>query len=291
MAAIEEQIPAWMPRWLLSLDDQILATNVSVVSMIFLGCAVVAWLALARHRWGRQLVAIGGNEQAARLAGVPVVRAKTLAYVAAGALAAIAGVCQAAQEQQGDPEAGAGYELIAIAMVVIYMLLATQFRSYAQPFVVMLTVPFACVGVVAGLLVSDYPFTIMTFIAIVGLTGVIVNDSIVMLDFVNKRLAAGLPTAEAIRAACRLRFRPVILTTVTTVLGLLPLALGWGGTSKIWSPFASSFAWGLAFSTVVTLVIEPALYHIVQDAVSFLRRRREAPAPQREPAAVAGPPI
>ena len=183
------------------------------------------------------------------------------------------------------------YRAFAIAMVVVYMLLATQFRCYAQPFVVILTVPFACVGVVAGLLLCDYPFTIMTFIAIVGLTGVIVNDSIVMLDFVNKRLAAGLATAEAIRAACRLRFRPVILTTVTTVLGLLPLALGWGGTSKIWSPFASSFAWGLAFSTVVTLVIEPALYHIVQDAVSFLRRRRQAPAPQREPAAVAGPPI
>ncbi len=183
------------------------------------------------------------------------------------------------------------FRAYAIAMVIVYMLLATQFRSYAQPFVVMLTVPFACVGVVAGLLFSDYPFTIMTFIAIVGLTGVIVNDSIVMLDFVNKRLIAGMSTAEAIREACRLRFRPVILTTLTTVLGLLPLALGWGGTSKIWSPFASSFAWGLAFSTVLTLIIEPAFYHIVQDVVSLLRKRREAPARQPEPAEAAAPPI
>jgi ribose transport system permease protein len=93
--------------------------NVSVVTVIFLVCAAVAWIALARHRWGRQIYAIGGNEEAARLSGVPVVRAKVLAYAAAGTLAAVAGICQAAQEHQGDPEAGSGYELIAIAMVVI----------------------------------------------------------------------------------------------------------------------------------------------------------------------------
>ncbi len=101
------------------IDTRILAENLSVVTVIFAACALVAWLALARHRWGRQLYAIGGNEEASRLSGVPVVRAKTLAYVACGALAGVAGICQAAQEQQGDPEAGIGYELIAIEMVVI----------------------------------------------------------------------------------------------------------------------------------------------------------------------------
>jgi len=176
------------------------------------------------------------------------------------------------------------YRAYAVAMIVIYMLLATQFRSYAQPFVILLTVPFACVGVVAGLLLSDYPFTIMTFIAIVGLTGVVVNDSIVLVDFLNIRLAAGVPTEQAIREACRLRFRAVMLTTITTVLGLLPMALGWGGTSKIWSPFASSFAWGLTFSTLVTMLVEPAFYHIIQDVIAFRRRRREARESGREPA-------
>jgi ribose transport system permease protein len=97
----------------------LICDNVSVVTVIFLVCAALAWVALARHRWGRQIYAIGGNEEAARLSGVPVVRAKVLAYAAAGALAAVAGICQAAQEHQGDPEAGSGYELIAIAMVVI----------------------------------------------------------------------------------------------------------------------------------------------------------------------------
>ena len=101
------------------IDSRILGGNVSVVTVIFLACAAITWLLLARHRWGRQLYAIGGNEEAARLSGVPVRLTKMLAYMASGLLAAVAGICQAAQEQQGDPETGMGYELTAIAMVVI----------------------------------------------------------------------------------------------------------------------------------------------------------------------------
>jgi ribose transport system permease protein len=89
------------------------------VTLIFLVCALVAGIMLSRHFWGRHLYAIGGNEQAARLSGVPVTTAKVLAYAASGLMAAVAGICQAAQEQQGDPEAGTGYELTAIAIVVI----------------------------------------------------------------------------------------------------------------------------------------------------------------------------
>ncbi len=101
------------------IDGRILDGNLAVVTVVFLACAVLAWIALSRHRWGRHLFAIGGNEEAARLSGVPVGPAKILAYAASGALAAVAGMCQAAQEQQGDPEAGTGYELTAIAIVVI----------------------------------------------------------------------------------------------------------------------------------------------------------------------------
>jgi ribose transport system permease protein len=108
-----------VPRLFLQIDSQILGGNLSVVTAIFFGCAVAAGLVLAKHRWGRQLYAIGGNEEAARLSGVPVRSAKMLAYLASGLLAAGAGMCQAAQERQGDPEAGFGYELTAIAMVVI----------------------------------------------------------------------------------------------------------------------------------------------------------------------------
>lgn len=108
-----------VPAVFRAIDTRILGDNVSVVTAIFAVCFGLAWLALARHRWGRQLYAIGGNEEAARLSGLPVVGAKFAAYVASGLLAAVAGICQAAQEQQGDPEAGAGYELLAIAMVVV----------------------------------------------------------------------------------------------------------------------------------------------------------------------------
>jgi ribose transport system permease protein len=108
-----------VPEVFRSIDSRVLWGNVSVVTLIALACAIVAWLLLSKHRWGRQLYAIGGNEEAARLSGVPVRWAKTLAYTASGLLAAIAGLCQAAQEQQGDPEAGVAYELTAIAIVVI----------------------------------------------------------------------------------------------------------------------------------------------------------------------------
>lgn len=101
------------------IDSRVLGGYVSVVTVIFIVCAIIAGIVLARHCWGRHLYAIGGNEQAARLSGVPVTTAKVLAYAASGLLSAVAGICQAAQEQQGDPEAGIGYELTAIAIVVI----------------------------------------------------------------------------------------------------------------------------------------------------------------------------
>jgi ribose transport system permease protein len=108
-----------VPGLFRGIDSRLFGDSVAAVTLISLGCAAAAYLALARHRWGRYLYAIGGNEAAARLSGVPVVSAKVSAYVASGLFAAVAGLCQAAQEQQGDPEAGVGYELIAIAMVVI----------------------------------------------------------------------------------------------------------------------------------------------------------------------------
>jgi len=108
-----------LPPLFTGIDTRILGGNLSMVTVVFGLCVAVAWVALARHRWGRYLYAIGGNEEAARLSGVPVVAAKVGAYAASGLFAAVAGICQAAQEQQGDPEAGAGYEVIGIAMVVI----------------------------------------------------------------------------------------------------------------------------------------------------------------------------
>jgi ribose transport system permease protein len=121
--AVQGDNGAWtyveVPHIFRVIDSRLLGDNVSVVSLIFLACVVVSWIVLSRLRWGRYLYAIGGNEEAARLSGVPVAAMKVLAYGMAGLFSAVAGICQAAQEQQGDPEAGVGYELTAIAIVVI----------------------------------------------------------------------------------------------------------------------------------------------------------------------------
>jgi ribose transport system permease protein len=101
------------------LDAKVLGGNVAAVTLVFLGCVALSWVVLSRLRYGRYLYATGGNEDAARLSGVPTVGARLLAYGMSGLFAAVAGICQAAQEQQGDPEAGSGYELTAIAIVVI----------------------------------------------------------------------------------------------------------------------------------------------------------------------------
>lgn len=108
-----------LPRLFQTIDHKVAGGNLAVVTLIFLGCVLLCWLLLSRLRWGRYLYAVGANEEAARLSGVPVGHVKLLAYSLSGAFAALAGVCQAIQEQQGDPEAGATYELSAIAMVVI----------------------------------------------------------------------------------------------------------------------------------------------------------------------------
>ncbi|OQY35350.1 MAG: hypothetical protein B6241_02340 [Spirochaetaceae bacterium 4572_59] len=108
-----------LPRIFKVIDSRIMGGNIAIVSIIFLFCLLITWLFLAKHKWGRELFSIGGNEESARLSGVPVKWTKFLAYTVSGIMCAIAGIAQAAQETQGDPEAGGGYELTAIAMVVI----------------------------------------------------------------------------------------------------------------------------------------------------------------------------
>jgi len=108
-----------LPRIFGLIDSRVLGGNLSIVTVVFLACVLLTWIVLARLRLGRHVYAVGGNEEAARLSGVPVARTLVIAYALSGLFAAVAGICQAAQETQGDPETGMGYELDAIAMVVI----------------------------------------------------------------------------------------------------------------------------------------------------------------------------
>ena len=163
-------------------------------------------------------------------------------------------------------------EAFYVAVLAIYMILAAQFRSYALPLVILLTVPFAFIGVVVGLVVTGNPFTVTAGVAMIGLAGIAVNDAIVLVEFINRRRAAGSGLFDAVREGCRVRARPILLTSVTTIAGLLPMALGLTGFSKMWSPFAATICFGILFSTLLTLLIVPAGYLIVADGKGLLRR-------------------
>ncbi|MGE0708701.1 MAG: efflux RND transporter permease subunit [Planctomycetota bacterium] len=153
-----------------------------------------------------------------------------------------------------------------VALLLIYIVLATQFRSYLQPLVVLTAVPFAFVGVVLGLLAMRIPFTITSFVATVGLAGVVVNDVIVLVAVVNGLRREGRTTPEAVVEGVRKRFRPILMTSVTTIIGLLPMAVGLGGFSKIWSPFAATMCFGLSSALILILLVVPSLIALVDDA-------------------------
>ena len=164
-------------------------------------------------------------------------------------------------EYQESEEAMANtFAAYPVALALIYMILAALFRSYAQPVVVLTSIPFGFAGIVFGVGAFGYSVSFNLLYASVGLAGVVVNDAIVMVDFVNRARREGLPLAEAIRQSGARRLRPVLLTTLTTVVALLPMALGLQGASKTYGPFAASIAFGLLFGMVGTLFVVPLAY-------------------------------
>ena len=176
-----------------------------------------------------------------------------------------------------------------IAMVAIYALLAIPFRSYAQPAIVMVSIPFGIVGALLGHLVMGYSLSILSMFGIVALSGVVVNDALVLIDFANRRRREdGYGPDRAIRAAGVQRFRPVLLTTLTTFGGLAPMIFETSRQAKFLIPMALSLGYGILFATFITLLLVPALYLIVEDAAWLLRGKKED-APAEEVAADAVP--
>ena len=158
------------------------------------------------------------------------------------------------------------------AFFLIFVILATQFNSLIQPFVVMLGIPFAVIGVVFALLLHNETIGFFVVLGLVGLTGIVVNDSIVLMDFINKLRREGVPRRQSIIEAGKLRLRPVILTTITTVLGISTVAYGIGGKDPFLQPMALTIAWGLVFATVLTLIVIPCIYAIIDDLTLRLKR-------------------
>ncbi len=162
-----------------------------------------------------------------------------------------------------------------LALFFIFFILALQFNSFAQPFIIMITIPFASLGVLVGLLVTNNPLTFVTLIGLLTLTGIVVNDSLVLIDFINRyRKEHPDQIYLAIVRACHVRMRPIILTSITTICGLAPMAFGVGGKSIFWAPLATAIMWGLAFASFLILSMVPAYYAILDDISFFIKNRK-----------------
>ncbi|MDP8297182.1 MAG: efflux RND transporter permease subunit [Candidatus Orphnella occulta] len=151
------------------------------------------------------------------------------------------------------------------AFLVIYLILASFFRSLVQPFIVMLAIPFGIIGVVIAFIAHGVPMSFLAILGIIGLNGIVVNDSIVLVSFINKLRREGSSRYDSIIRAGQIRLRPVILTTVTTAGGLSTVAYGIGGKDPFLVPMALSICWGIIFATLLTLIVIPCVYSIVDD--------------------------
>lgn len=163
-----------------------------------------------------------------------------------------------------------------LAVLLIYLVLAVQFRSYTQPLIILSVVPLGAVGAILGLFLLNMELSLIAMIGAVGLVGIVVNDSLVLVDFINQQRREGMAVEEAVVTASLTRLRPILITTVTTVLGLMPLALGVAGEEKLLAPMAVSISFGLAFATGLTLVAVPVLYLVLADLTAMVSRGHEA---------------
>ena len=166
------------------------------------------------------------------------------------------------ENDERDKNFGYLLQSMIIAVVLIAAILVMQFNSFRQAAVVMLTVPLSFIGVILGMWITGFPFSLATFIGLVSLTGIVVNDAIVLVDFTNQARSRGLPVKQALVEAGVNRFRPVLLTTLTTCGGLLPLMLNISGGAEFWQPLTGAIVFGLAFATILTLIVIPCGYLI-----------------------------
>ena len=165
--------------------------------------------------------------------------------------------------------------MLVLGILLVYMVMAAQFESLVDPFLILFSIPFAFTGVAVSLTLLQLTVSIMSYIGMILLVGVVVNNAIVLIDYVNLLRARGEGLADAIVHAGRSRLRPVLITTLTTVLGMTPMILSRGEGAATWRPMAATIAGGLLFSMLITLVLVPALYSLVH-ARQARRRERAA---------------
>lgn len=162
---------------------------------------------------------------------------------------------------------------LLVALVVIFAMLAVPLNSYIQPVIIMAAIPFGIVGAVIGHLIMGYSLSVLSMFGVVALSGVVVNDSLVLIDFANRKERAGMNRRDAIHQAGIHRFRPIILTTLTTFGGLSPMIFETSRQARFLIPMALSLGYGILFATVITLVLVPSLYLIIEDIRQLIRMR------------------
>lgn len=150
--------------------------------------------------------------------------------------------------------------LMVLALMLVYIVMASQFESFKMPFIIMLSIPFAFSGVILALLITKTTMSVIAALGAVMLVGIVTKNGIVLIDFINLMRERGIRLYDAIAQACRSRLRPVLMTALTTILGMLPMALSTGEGSETWKPMGIAVIGGLVFSTIITMVIVPVIY-------------------------------
>jgi len=185
----------------------------------------------------------------------------------------------AGQSQEWDRSRGSLLLALALSVFLVYVIMAAQFESLLHPLVIMLTIPLAFVGTMLALWVLGISLSVVVFLGMIMLAGIVVNNAIVLVDYVNTLRQRGLPREEAIVTAGTVRLRPILMTTATTVLGLLPMALGFGDGAEIRTPMAIAVISGLLASTLLTLLVVPSVYAMIDRAREAVLGRSPAALP------------
>jgi HAE1 family hydrophobic/amphiphilic exporter-1 len=159
---------------------------------------------------------------------------------------------------------------------MVYLVMASQFESLLHPFLILFTIPLALVGAIVSLWLTGTTLSIIVFIGLIMLVGIVVSNAIVLIDRVNQLRAEGMEKRQALSEGGRTRLRPIIMTTITTLFGFLPMAIGLGDGAELRQPLAITVIGGLIFSTLLTLLVIPVLYDLVDRRVAYRRPRAEA---------------
>jgi len=186
------------------------------------------------------------------------------------------------EKQKMRESIGSLFLTYPLALCGIYLIIATIFRSYIQPMIIMISVPFGIIGAIFGHILADFPISLMSIFGIVALSGVVVNDSIVLIDYINECQRSGVRVFDALRRGGGRRFRPIMLNTITTVIGLAPLLSNRDMQAQFLKPMALSIAAGVAFAAVLSLILIPCLLGMMNDGRRFFRYLRTGTWPTPE---------